>query len=81
MKAHLEEMGINKHVLDEGTWSATMLVSTNALWTKAHGVQLCWYQQTHSGRRHTEYNYAAIEEMGINKHILDEGTWSATMLE
>ena len=28
-----------------------------------------------------ECNYAAIEEMGINKHVLDEGTQSATMLE
>ena len=25
--------------------------------------------------------YAAIEEMGINKHVLDEGAQSATMLQ
>ena len=29
------------------------------------------YQQTRSGRRHAECIYAAIEEMGINKHVLD----------
>ena len=44
--AAIEEMGINKHVLDEGTHSATMLqkkrwVSTNTFWMKAHRVQLC----------------------------------------